>query len=128
MHGCMDGTCICRDNKSVDECKAWARSLPLAEIGNPTWRKHVNFFHRYFLVALIHQMAMSCVPLQEEGVCEIATQLAYVNLNEYHDGVLEPTRWNGIYNPDGTTTGIHGQMLCVCVWCVCVEFWMSLVI
>lgn len=75
--------------------------------GNPTWRKHVNTFHRFFIVALIHQMAMNCVPLVEEGVCEIATQLAYANLKEYHYGELEPTRWNGIRNADGTTTGLY---------------------
>ena len=96
---------VCRNNKTVEECKEWAHCLPIAQNGNPTWRKHVNYFHRFFLVSLIHQMAMNCIPLQEEGVCEIATQLAYVNLKEYHSGMLESTRWNGIYNPDGTTTG-----------------------
>ena len=50
-------------------------------------------------------MAMNSVPLEEEGVCTIAARLAEENLKEFHDGVLEPTRWNGIYNEDGTTTG-----------------------
>ena len=58
----------------------------------------MNIFHRFFLVSLVHQMAMNCVPLIEEGVCEIATQLAYANLKEYHDGVLQPTRWNDMHN------------------------------
>ena len=99
-----------RNSKTLAECKSWAHSLPMAKTGNPTWRKHVNVFHRFFLVGLIHQMALNCVPLQEEGVCEIATQLAYQNLKEFHHGELEPTRWNGIFNTDGSTTGIcmHG--------------------
>ena len=101
-YSCVSGH---RDNESCDECKFWAHSLPTPKNGNPTWRKHVNIFHRYFLVSLIHQMAMHCVPLQEEGVCEIATQLVNENLKEYHNGLLTPTRWNGVRNADGSTTG-----------------------
>ena len=67
--------------------------------------KTCEYFHRFFLVSLIHQMSMNCVPLQEEGVCEIATQLANENLKEHHNVLLTPTRWNGVRNADGSTTG-----------------------
>ena len=110
--------CVRREKKTIDQCKSWAHSLPTPANGNPTWRKHVNIFHRFFIVALIHQMAMNCVPLQEEGVCEIATQLAYEDLKESHGKVkLDPTRWNGVRNSDGTTTGQYMSEI------KCTEHW-----
>lgn len=69
----------------------YVKTIDVTDHGNPDWRPHLNKFHKLTLLSLINQMSKNCIPLQEEGVCEIAKALAEVcmyTIHVVHDNIV----------------------------------------
>ena len=64
----------CREDALI-----FVRSIDINKLGNPDWTPHLDTFHKVVLLGVIDQMARHCVPLEEDGVTQIATELAEVS-------------------------------------------------
>ena len=66
---------LCRE-----DALTFVRSIDINQLGNPEWTPHLDKFHKVLLLGVIDQMARHCVPLEEDGVTQIAQELAEVRL------------------------------------------------
>ena len=57
----------------------FVRRIDVNKKGNPDWAPHLNYFHKIVLLGVLDEMAKHNCPLDEDGVCEIAKELAEVS-------------------------------------------------
>ena len=62
-----------------EDALEFVRRIDVNKKGNPDWAPHLNYFHKIVLLGVLDAMAKHNCPLDEDGVCEIAKELAEVS-------------------------------------------------
>ena len=63
-----------------EDALTFVRSIDINKLGNPQWTPHLDKFHKVLLLGVIDHMSRHCVPLEEDGVMQIAKELSEVSL------------------------------------------------
>ena len=88
-----------------EEALQFARRIDVNAKGNPDWVPHLNEFHKTVLLGVIDEMAKHNCPLDEEGVREIAQELAEVGCTT-HTPHTPP-----IHSPNSHTPVTHTNLI-----------------